>query len=368
MRRALLLVPADSEDFLVEELRALARVASYEIVGEVRLRRRGKSYALTEHKLAEISSKIEASGAEVVLCGAALPPSSILKIARRVKREVVDRTLLLLEVFERNAGSREAKLQIETARLKHMLPLLRESINLLKRGELPGFLSGGTYAADKYYLHVRKKVSENYKKLREIAERRWMLRARRRELGLPLVAITGFANAGKTSIFNALTGSTKEVGPVPFTTLTPKTARGPRLGGERDLSVLFIDTVGFIINVPPEVVEAFYSTLEEVVYSDVLLFVVDSSESLEALSFKIGEARRILANIGALHKPVLVVVNKIDLLNGEDLNVRLQVVREAASRAFPTLIGVVATSATKSVGLDFLVRSLWDYLSRSSTC
>ena len=362
----MLILSKDTPKYLVEELEALAKVASYEPKCIVKLRRRGSSFNLTKAKLDEILEKVRQHGIEAIICGIPLPPSSLIRLQKETGKHVIDRTMLLLEVFDKNAGTKEAKLQIETAMLKHWLPVLKESINMMKRGELPGFMAGGTYAVDRYYLHVRRKIARNAKKLEEIRKKRQMSRTRRRKLGLPLIAITGFANAGKTTLFNVLTGSSKQTGDAPFTTLSTKVARCTfKLENGNSSDMLFIDTVGLIINVPAEIVEAFYSTLEEIVTADIIVFVLDASEEESIMRLKIKEAKSTFANIGALDKPIIVALNKIDLI--EEPNMLIEVVLSEVRKCFPNLIGVVPTSAKMNIGIKSLVQKIWEYLSQKHT-
>jgi len=368
LKPALVVLGKRTPKYVADELLALARVASYEPSCVVYLKERGGRAQLTDAKLKEIVAKAEECGAEVLLCGAELAPSDFAKLMKETKRTVVDRTLLLLEVFDKNAGSREARLQIETAMLKHYLPVLREALNLAKRGELPGFMSGGGYAIDKYYLHVKRKIAANKRKLEEVRARRAAARAKRREEGALVVAIVGFANAGKTTLFNALTGSQGLVGSTPFTTLSPKVSRlkvdgakGSTLG-----SVLLVDTVGFVVNVPPEIVDAFYSTLEEVADADVVVLVVDAAEDLDVILLKLREAKKIMANIGAAYKPVFVVLNKVDVAKG--LAEKRKAAEKFVLEEMPSAVGVFEVSASLGLGLDKLVEALWGYSRRLTSC
>jgi len=366
LKPALLLLSKDTPKYLLEELEALARVASYEVKCIVKLRRRGGSFHLTRAKLNEILEKIRELNIEAIICAVPLPPSSFIRLQKETGKHVIDRTLLLLEVFDKNAGTKEAKLQIETAMFKHWLPILKESINILKRGELPGFMGGGAYAVDRYYLHVRRKIARNTRELEKIGRKRQMSRTRRRELGLPLIAITGFANAGKTTLFNVLTGSSKPTGDIPFTTLSTKVSKCAfRLENGSSLEMLFIDTVGLIVNVPAEIIEAFYSTLEEIVAADVIVFVLDASEEESIVKLKIREAKSTFANIGALNNPVIVALNKIDLI--EEPGRVVEAVSSELRKSFPNLIGVVPISAKMKVGIESLVQRIWESLNQKLT-
>ena len=276
---------------------------------------------------------------------------------KETRSEVTDRIMIILEVFEKHAGSKEAKLQIELARTKHLMPLMREIINNAKRGELPGFLAGGVYAIDKYYLFMKKKAAKIKRELEYIRRKRGVTRVRRNLLGLPTVSIIGYANAGKTTLFNNLTGYEKPVGEKPFTTLLPKTGRIK--GGKK---ILLIDTVGFIVKVPPEIIEAFYSTLEEIVYSKLLYFVLDASEDSNIIIKRVNEAAATLGHIGALYKPLIIVMNKKDLLNPKLIMEKKKRIMKESIEKLPNTINIIPVSAEKKLGLEKLVNETWKHL------
>jgi len=355
-----LLLSKETPYYIIEELKVLAEIIGYIPQTEVWIRKKNGKYKLSEYKIKEISKKIEDNNIEVLIVEPYLQPHSLFKLQKNIKKPVIDRTLLILEVLDKNAGSKEAKLQIQTAKLRHSLPILREALNLSKRGELPGFMAGGTYAVDRYYKHVRKKIAENRRKLELMRKRREKLRDKRRRLGFPSIAITGFANAGKTTLFNKLTKENKPVGEQPFTTVTPK-ASGTLINTSK---VLFIDTVGFIMNVPPEIVEAFYGTLEEITASDIVLLVIDSRENQEVIKKRITESARIMAKINALHKPIIVVPNKIDSLYFAEMVEKTNMIDNQCRELYPNVIATIPISASTGKGIDGLVRTIWDYLSQ----
>lgn len=316
---------------MIDELRLLAKIAGIEVVCEVTLR----DARLSKAKLDEVEERARSCNVDVVVVEPLLPPRDLLKIEKRTAKEVVDRTLVILEVFERNAGSREAKLQIEMARLRHVLPLIRERVNVAKRGEMPGFMAGGFEAPEKYYKHARRALVRLREKLRELEERRTLTVKGRRKLGAPIVAIVGFANAGKTTFFNTATGLHKEVGETPFTTLIPKSFKSHVGDG---VSAVLVDTVGFVFNAPPEIIEAFKGTLNEITEADGLVLLLDASEREDIARLKLREASRILARIGASGKPLLLFLSKTDLLSEVETSELLQGVCEEAKTAMLNLV------------------------------
>lgn len=331
MRKAVLVYTRKSLNYIVDELKTLCKAAGINIECTVVIK---EPKRLSEEKIKEIKKCIEEKYLDTVVIEPELPPSTILRIEKETGKEVIDRTHVILMVFEKNAGSAEAKLQIQMARLRHVLPLLRERVNLAKRGEMPGFMAGGLIATEKYYRHAQRMIKSLQKKLTEISNRRALLRNQRKNLNIPVISVVGFANAGKTTFFNTATGLSKETGPVPFTTLNPKAYR-VKLGTEREL--ILIDTVGFVFNAPPEIIEAFKSTLEEISDSDGIIMVVDASEQIDYIHLKLKEAEKILNRLNSSHKPTLIFFNKMDLVTNEN---HLSSLRELCSNRDKFMISI----------------------------
>ncbi len=361
MSRKILLVRAKkSSKIIIDELKALMKIIGYELEGEVYVKGYSSKAYISDAKMEEIEVLVKNNGIDTILVEPRVEPHILVHIQRRTGCKVIDRVLLLLEVFEKHAGSREAKLQIELARLQHTLPIYREIVNQCKKGELPGFLAGGRYAVDWYYRHVKKKIAKIRRELEELREKRAMLRAgRRRRCNIPMVSIVGFSNAGKTTLFNALTGFKKPVAPELFTTLYPK------VGVEKtSRSFMLIDTVGFVMNVPPEIIEAFYSTLEEIVESDLIVLVLDASEDVELIKTRLREAYNILCKINAINKPIVIAMNKIDYMCVFEADHKKSVVTSEAANLMPNLAGTVCISALKRIGLNELVDMICRILSQ----
>ncbi len=353
--RALLLEDRKENPHVKEELLQISRIIGYDIVDTVRIRRTNGYYKISDYKINELKEKAEKYDAVKIIIEPALPPSQKLRIIKGTGREVLDRVAVILELFDMHAGSMEARLQIELARMRHTLPLIREIVNQAKRGEMPGFLAGGAYAVDKYYLYMKRKIASTRRKLEEIRRKRDVTRKRRKALGRPTIALVGYANAGKTTIFNRLTGYKKPVGDKLFTTLTPKTGRMAEKTG-----AFLIDTVGFIIDVPPTIIEAFYSTLEEIVYADALFFIIDSSENWETVLTRIKEGAKTLSNIDSLYKPVYFVLNKIDLIDKIRLKRLEDNVRLWGEKYLPETKGIISVSGKKGWGIVKLVKTIWE--------
>ncbi len=346
-REAILLLPSGLEKWVIREAYSLVESADYSIVDVIRYRRHPYK-VISDYKVEEVVKAAQGlKGEAKVIVYDEIKPATFMRISSRTGLPVIDRVMLILEIFALNAGSREAKLQIELAEIKHKLPLVREMIRSAKRGELPGFLGPGGYAIDKYYAYLVSRASRVRRILEELRERRRRERARRIREGFLHAAIIGYASAGKTSIFNSLVGTSKPVGPKYFTTLSPK-RRSITLGNKIDIRVVLIDTVGFISNIPPELIEAFNATLEEATSADFLLFVVDISEEEYVVKKKVREGIETLRRIGVIGTPLLLVLNKRDLspgFRGENLY-------SYTRDLYPNTTGYVYTSAKHGTGLE----------------
>jgi GTP-binding protein HflX len=306
----------------MEELRSLARAAGYEIVGSLEQVRRHPHprYSIGSGKATELAEMTSISGAEKVIFGNELKAVQVYNLAKMTRVEVIDRFQLILEIFARRASRREAKLQIELARLQYELAHAREKVRLARIGEQPGFLGLGKYEVDIYHEAVRRQVHSIQGKLKRIKKTRELHRQRRRESGFSLVSLAGYTNSGKSTLFNTLTQEKVPADPDLFTTLST-TTRAVNLLRE---NVLLTDTVGFVDKLPLTLIEAFRSTLEETIFSDLILLVVDVSEPLDEIDRKLSCCLDTIQEIGATGIPVITVLNKIDLISTERLDQTVQ--------------------------------------------
>lgn len=315
-------VPRKYEKFIDEEL-SLVKTIYGDIAGFKVVKGSNPRTYLSSNTIEELNKK----DFEKLVVMDALKPSQLVNLARSLKRDVVDRIMVILEIFASHAGSREAQLQIELARLKHTLPLVKEAIRYAKLGELHGFLGAGRYGYERYYLMLKRREARVRREIQRLREIRSVRRKARLEAGYPHVAIVGYTCAGKTSLFNVITGLSKPVGPEPFTTLTPKAYKV----NYKDLDFILVDTVGFIRDIPPEIIEAFYATLEEVAEAELIINVVDASKPLEEIKNEISTCNSILDKIGARNIPVIYALNKIDVIDRENLGRAVKFIREFAS-------------------------------------
>ncbi len=297
-----------------EELKELAESALMRIVGtcQGQVISPSPGYFIREGKLAEIMGDAGQCGANVVVFNVDLSPSQAANIEKLMKLKVIDRTGLILRIFSRRAQTKAGKLQVELARLNYLLPRLKGLGTVLSRlGGGVGTRGPGEPELEWDRRKIRRRIEHITGELKKVRRHRELLRSGRRKKNLTTVAIVGYTNAGKSTLFNALTGAGTYVEDKLFATLDPLT-RTVSVGS--DDHVLLIDTVGFIRDLPHMLVDAFHATLEEVTEADFLIHVVDVSHSAAA-SWK-AACEQVLKELGAFEKPTILVLNKADLLDG----------------------------------------------------
>lgn len=343
--KAIVAIPAKYKDYIDEEL-SLAKTL-YEVCEYFLVKKPNRRYYIPLTKLEVLK---ERDNYDVLIVLDKLKPRYIINLYRELRKEVVDRVQLILKIFADHAGSKEARLQIELARLKHELPIIREIIRHTKHGELPGFLGGGRYAVDKYYKMAKSRIARIIRELEKQRLIRNIRRVNRKRKGLPHVALVGYTCAGKTTLFNYFTKNMKPVGPEPFTTLSPK-ASAVMICGKK---MVFVDTVGFIRDIPLEVIEAFYATLEEIVDSDLIILLIDGSKGLRNAIMELRESLKIMSNIGVHGKPIIIAVNKVDLLSNEEVSELVRQIRMFIEGDVP----VIPVSALKGYNIGKLVNEI----------
>ena len=318
------------------------------------VRRPHSRYHIGPGKAKELAEMVKDLRAERVIFGNELKIVQVYNLAKLVGVEVIDRLQLILEIFVRRASTREAKLQIELARLQYELANAREKVKLAKMGEQPGFHGLGKYEADVYYETVRRQVHKIQEKLRKIRRTRRLHRDRRAELGFPTISLAGYTNSGKSTLFNTLTNENVPVDSGVFTTLST-TTRAVDIFGEK---MLITDTVGFIDRLPVTLIEAFHSTLEETIFSDLILLVVDVSERLNNISRKLSASLETIREIGATGIPIIGVLNKMDLLSPRELYEKISFLKKVYNLKF------IPISALYGINLDILKGEIAKILGR----
>jgi GTPase len=287
------------------------------------LREADARYQIGSGKVEELAALVKEMGAEKLLFDNPLKSVQSYNLAKATGVEAIDRFKLILEIFTRRATTTEAKLQIQLATLRYELAHAKERVRLTKLKEQPGFMGLGAYEADVYHDAINRQIQTIRAKLRKIREKRLLHRERRAELGFLSISLAGYTSAGKSSLFNALTEETTQVDKALFTTLSTKT----RLVEVSKKQFLLTDTVGFIDRLPLTLIEAFHSTLEETIYSDLILLVLDISEALEKIEKKNSICIETMEHIGALGIPVITVLNKIDLLSESETEEKLEALK-----------------------------------------
>ncbi|AFA40481.1 GTP-binding protein HflX [Pyrobaculum oguniense TE7] len=298
--------------YKLEEFASLVEVAGFEVSELVTQYGRADSrFYLGAGKAREVASK----DFDIFIAYHSLTPLQVFNLERLFKRRVVDRVFVILVIFERRAGSIESKLQIELARLRYELPKVKEYLRRAKMGEQLGFLGAGEYVIDSYYRHMVRRISSIKKRLEEAKKGRIMHIKKRKEAGVPEVVLTGYTSAGKTTLFNRLVSENKIVDGRPFATLETY-SRALDIWGKR---VVLTDTIGFIDDLPPVLIESFHSTLQEIIDADRILLVIDGSEPYEEVARKISTSVRTLGEVGVDRSKIIPIVNKVDKIRLEEL-------------------------------------------------
>ena len=315
-----------------EEAKAMAENIGYDIVDVLIQKRKSDhhSYFIGPGKLDELKEIVDEKEVEVVIFANTLPSSQVFKIQRRLGGDVrvIDRNLLILEVFDRRAMTKEAKLQIKLAKLKYTLSWGREFIKLRGiMGEQVGWMGPGDYPFQEYYRAARNRISRLEAQLRDLDRKKEITRGRRHELGFPIVALAGYTQAGKTTLFNRLASESKAMGLGPFTTLATY-ARKVKLAQSHDLEFILVDSIGFIEDMHPTIVKAFNTTLGEIAHSDVILLFVDASEEPQAIARRCASMNTILREIDA-EGQILVCANKIDSIDDATLDGVLEGIKKS---------------------------------------
>ncbi|MEM3153721.1 MAG: GTPase HflX [Candidatus Bathyarchaeia archaeon] len=332
------------ESSTIDELKSLAESAGYTVVGKIeQIRAPDPRYQIGYGKIKELAELIKETGAQKIIFDNPLRPVQAYNIAKETGVEAIDRFQLILEIFARRATTTEAKLQIQLAKLKYELARAKEKVRLAKLGEQPGFMGLGAYEVDVYYETVKRQVQTIMEKLRKIRRKRVLHRERRAELGFPSISLAGYTNAGKSSLFTALTEEEVPIDDALFTTLSTTT----RLVKFSRKKFLLTDTVGFIDRLPLTLIEAFRSTLEETIYSDLILLVVDISEPLVTVEKKLSVCLETIERIGASGIPIITALNKIDLLSETEIQKKFEKLKDKAPKP-------VLTSALYGLNLNQL--------------
>jgi GTP-binding protein HflX len=326
----------------VHELRELCRTAGIQVV-DVAIQRRPEPdprYLIGRGKLEDVLVRAMQYDASVLIFDPDLSPGQAHAIASFTDLKVVDRTILILDIFAQRARSRDAKLQVELAQLRYRLPRLQEENTMMSR--LVGGIGGRGPGETKLEIgrrRARERLHRLEKDIEQTRRQRAGRRSARKDRGLPVVAIVGYTNAGKSTLLNSLTGSEVLVEDKLFATLDPTTRR---LRFPRERELILADTVGFIRDLPKDLAQAFHATLEELDDADLLLHVVDAADPDR--DAHITAVERILSDLNLAETPRLLVYNKTDRLLPEEKSVLEAGGRNLAISALdrPTILPLLA--------------------------
>ena len=338
------------DDGALEEFADLARSAGASVAAllTARIDRPSPSTLIGSGKLEEVKAAADATGADLVLVNFALSPGQERNLEKFLERRVLDRTGLILDIFAQRARSHEGKLQVELAQLRHMATRLVRGWTHLERqrGGSIGLRGPGETQLETDRRLLQKRVEQLQKRLEKVEVQRTQMRRARVRSELPRVALVGYTNAGKSTLFNALTGADAYAADQLFATLDPTVRRVDMPGG----SIVLADTVGFVRDLPHELVAAFRSTLSEAREADLLLHVIDAADPIR--EERIAQVDEVLQEIGAGDIPQILVFNKIDRVEGAQP--RHDLPNEGRQRVW--------MSARDGDGLDLLQKALGQWL------
>ena len=308
----------------IDEISDIAKAAGYSVVDQVTQHRDSvdSAYCVGKGKIDEIEKTVTEDSIETVIFTRQLSAGQVFRIKKKLGDvHVLDRNLLILEVFEKRCTTTEAKLQIALARLRYTFSWGRESVRM--RGitsEQMGRGGPGQYPYEAYEAMSRKRISKIEGELRDIRSKSGRLRERRGKAGFRIVALTGYTQSGKTTLFNRLASESKEIGLGPFTTLSTFARKvSTQAKGDSSDSFIMIDSIGFIEDLSPLLLNAFHTTLNELANSDLVLLFVDGSDDLGTVIRKITASREIM-NKEIHGVPVLICINKVDVATREHLD------------------------------------------------
>lgn len=341
-----LLISVDTGEFDAEssmaELYDLAESAGAEVTGSViqRLEKPVSATYLGTGRLEEISELCHTQEVDLVIADSELTPTQIRNIEEATDVRVIDRTMLILDIFALRANSKEGKLQVEIAQLKYMLPRLTgKGVKMSRLGGGIGTRGPGETKLETDKRHIRRKIDALREQLSDIERHREQLRKRRAKDGIITAAIVGYTNAGKSTLMNCLTDAGVLEKDQLFATLDP-TSRALKL--PNGVTVMLIDTVGLVRRLPHHLVEAFKSTLEEAATADIILNVCDASSDEALLHLQV--TKELLESLGCSDTPIITVFNKSDLVEQSDF------ITEVSDS--------VRISAKKGVGIDNLLSAI----------
>ena len=340
------IISVDTGDFDAEssmdELYALAESAGAEVVGSFiqKLEKPASATFIGTGRLEELTQIAHTQELDLIIADSELTPNQLKNIEDVTEVRVIDRTMLILDIFALRANSKEGKLQVEIAQLRYMLPRLTGmGVKMSRLGGGIGTRGPGETKLETDKRHIRRKIDALQEQLNEIERHREQLRKRRKKDGIITAAIVGYTNAGKSTLMNYLTDAGVLEKDMLFATLDP-TSRALKL--PNGVTVMLIDTVGLVRRLPHHLVKAFRSTLEEASTADIILNVCDASSDEALLHLEV--TKDLLNSLGCEDTPIVTVFNKSDLVND--------------STFAPQISNAVHISAKKGTGIDELLKAI----------
>ena len=305
----------------MNEVSDIAKSAGYEVADQITQHRDilDSAFYVGEGKLNEIQQTIKKESIGTVIFAGQLSAGQVFRIKKRLGDTLVlDRNLLILEIFEKRSGTTEARLQIALAKLRYTFSWARESVRMHGIvSEQMGRGGPGQYPYEAYEAIARKRISKIERELRDIRKKQSRLRVQRGKAGFRIVAMMGYTQSGKTTLFNRLASESKDVGLGPFTTLSTFARKIPsKKSGQ---SFIMIDSIGFIEDLNSLLLNAFQTTLNELANSDLILLFVDGSEDIASVTRKISVSHEMLEK-EVKDVPLVICVNKVDIATREHLD------------------------------------------------
>jgi GTP-binding protein HflX len=343
-----------SESNLLNEFTAIAKTAGYDVIGTFDIvSAPSAKYGIRSGKVEEIKIWIDVNKPDFVLFSPYLKSSQIFRLMETWDTEVRDRNQVILEIFDRHAKTQQAKLQIEQARLNYELPFERHQIRMRLQKEHTGDrpiaeqIGAGEDLLNLRIQELRRRIAIISEKLEKISESQALKKKNRESKGFIEIALAGYTNAGKSTLHNALTDSDVEIADELFTTLSTKAAE-LNLPGRH---VVLSDSVGFISDLPSTLLKAFNTTLMEISDADVIVLVIDGSDTLEEMNRKLLTCLDTFNEIGANGIHIIAALNKIDLMDEASIAERIALLEK-------TTTDVIAISARNKTNLDELLRAI----------
>ncbi len=346
-----ILITYDNND-AIEEARELCNTAGYEVIHIIKQRFLNRpKFGISGYTLERLEEMVENLRPNVIIFDEILKPSQNYNLASTLHKTILDRETLILEIFERRASSAESKLQVKLAQLRYEMARAKEKVRLSSMGEQPGFMGIGKFGVDVYYNDIKHRMQSIRAKLERAGRQRELHRQGRKRAGFKTISLAGYTSAGKTTLFNRITGEDRAESTELFTTLSTTTRR---VTIQRE-SFLISDTVGFISKLPAYMIDAFRSTLEEIGYADIVIIVIDASNPIHELRKKFSSCIKTLSDLGIERDKMIYALNKIDQTDDKDIEEKIVALNLSESKKW---IKVSAKNGTNIAGLKLLAHDI----------